>query len=51
MSLYFFYNFFILPLREGLILYTTRIDDVKCTDCSVCISEEWWCPAQAIAQV
>jgi len=34
---------------DGLMLYTTRIDEGKCTDCGVCVSEEWWCPAQAIA--
>ena len=35
---------------DGLVLYTTRIDETKCTDCGVCVSEEWWCPAQAITK-
>ncbi len=34
---------------DGLVLYTTRIDEGKCTDCGVCVSMEYWCPAQAIA--
>jgi ferredoxin len=33
---------------EGLILQPVSIDAEKCTDCSVCVSEEYWCPAQAI---
>ena len=33
---------------DGLVLYTTRIDEGKCTDCGVCVSMEYWCPAQAI---
>ncbi len=39
------------PIKEsdGLILYpNVRIDPEKCTDCGVCVSEEYWCPAQAI---
>lgn len=35
---------------DGLILYTTRIDPKKCTDCGVCVSSEWWCPAKAIVK-
>ena len=35
---------------DGLVLYITRIDPDKCTDCAVCVSEEWWCPAQAISK-
>lgn len=34
---------------DGLVLHTTRIDAARCTDCAVCVSEEWWCPAQAIS--
>jgi ferredoxin len=33
---------------DGLVLYTVRIDPDKCTDCGVCVSYEWWCPAKAI---
>ena len=36
---------------DGLVLYTTRIDQDKCTGCGVCVSYEWWCPAQAIVEV
>jgi ferredoxin len=35
---------------DGLILYTTRIDVKKCTDCATCVSFEWWCPAKAIGK-
>jgi len=35
---------------DGLVLYTTRIDPDKCTDCGVCFSHEWWCPAKAIVK-
>ena len=35
---------------DGLILYTTRIDPKKCTDCGTCVSHEWWCPAKAIVK-
>lgn len=35
---------------DGLVRYTTRIDGAKCTACGVCVSEEWWCPAQAIGK-
>jgi ferredoxin len=35
---------------DGLVLYTVRIDPAKCTDCGVCVSEEWWCPAKAISR-
>jgi ferredoxin len=34
---------------DGLNLYTVNIDPKKCTDCAVCVSHEWWCPAKAIA--
>lgn len=37
--------------NDGLILYTTKIDPEKCTDCGVCMSFEWWCPAKAIVKV
>jgi len=33
---------------DGLILYTVKIDKNKCTECDVCFSHEWWCPAKAI---
>jgi ferredoxin len=33
---------------DGLVLQSVSIDPEKCTDCGVCVSEEWWCPAQAI---
>jgi ferredoxin len=33
---------------EGLILQPVSIDPRKCTDCGVCVSQEYWCPAQAI---
>jgi ferredoxin len=33
---------------DGLVLQPVSIDPEKCTDCGVCVSEEWWCPAQAI---
>jgi len=35
---------------DGLVLYTARIDPKKCTDCGVCVSFEWWCPAKAIVK-
>jgi ferredoxin len=35
---------------EELILQPVHIDPNKCTDCGVCVSEEWWCPAQAIVE-
>ena len=35
---------------DGLKLYSTRIDPDKCTDCGVCVSHEWWCPAKAIVK-
>jgi len=33
---------------DGLIVQPVRIDPGKCNDCGVCVSEEYWCPAQAI---
>jgi ferredoxin len=36
---------------EGMILQPVHIDSQKCNDCGVCISEEYWCPAQAIVKV
>jgi NAD-dependent dihydropyrimidine dehydrogenase PreA subunit len=35
---------------EGLILQPVTIDPDICTDCGVCVSEEYWCPAQAITE-
>jgi len=37
--------------KDGLILYDTNIDPMKCSDCGVCVSHEYWCPAQAIYKV
>ena len=34
----------------GLTLQAVSIDPNKCTDCAVCVSEEYWCPAQAIVR-
>ena len=34
----------------GLTLQAVSIDANKCTDCGVCVSEEYWCPAQAIVR-
>ena len=34
--------------QDDLRLQPVIIDEEKCTDCGVCVSEEWWCPAQAI---
>jgi ferredoxin len=33
---------------ERWTLQPVHIDQDLCTDCGVCVSEEWWCPAQAI---
>jgi ferredoxin len=42
----------IIPLKkirkDELVLQPVRIDAVKCNDCGVCVSEEYWCPARAI---
>lgn len=35
---------------DGLILQAVSINGKKCTDCGVCVSEEYWCPAQAIVK-
>jgi ferredoxin len=32
----------------GLTLQAVSIDPEKCNDCGTCVSEEYWCPAQAI---
>ncbi len=34
----------------GLTLRHVKIDPKKCKSCGVCVSEEYWCPAQAIAE-
>jgi ferredoxin len=34
--------------KDGLKLYTVRIDPQICNDCGTCVSYEWWCPAKAI---
>ncbi len=36
---------------DGLVLQAVSITPEKCTDCAICVSEEWWCPAQAIIKV
>jgi formate hydrogenlyase subunit 6/NADH:ubiquinone oxidoreductase subunit I len=35
---------------DGLMLYTTAINQAKCTGCDACFSHEWWCPAKAIVK-
>jgi ferredoxin len=35
---------------NGFILRPVSIDPEKCTDCGICVSEEYWCPAQAIVK-
>ncbi len=35
---------------DGMTLQPVRIDPAKCTDCGVCVSIEYWCPASAIAR-
>ncbi len=35
---------------DGFILHLVSIDPEICTDCGVCVSEEFWCPAQAIVK-
>ena len=34
----------------GLKLQCASIDPKKCTDCGVCVSTEYWCPASAIVK-
>jgi ferredoxin len=34
----------------GVMLQPVSIDPDKCTDCGTCVSEEYWCPAQAIVK-
>ncbi len=34
-----------------LTLHHVSIDAEKCNDCGTCVSEEYWCPAQAIVKV
>lgn len=36
--------------KDGLKLYTVRIDPNICNDCGVCVAYEWWCPAKAIVK-
>ena len=35
---------------DGFVLHPVSIDSDICTDCGVCVSEEFWCPAQAIVK-
>ena len=36
---------------DGLILYTTKIDQDLCVQCGECMDTlEWWCPAKAIVR-
>jgi ferredoxin len=34
--------------KDDLTLYAVAITD-KCTNCGVCLSKEYWCPAGAIS--
>jgi NAD-dependent dihydropyrimidine dehydrogenase PreA subunit len=34
---------------DGFVLQPVSIDPAKCTECGVCVSEEYWCPGEAIA--
>ena len=36
---------------DELILQPVHIDICKCTGCGVCVSEEYWCPGQAIVAI
>ena len=36
---------------DELVLQPVHIDVEMCTDCGVCVSEEYWCPAQAIVAI
>jgi ferredoxin len=36
---------------DEMTLQPVSIDPGKCTDCGVCVSQEYWCPGSAIAQV
>lgn len=33
---------------DGTVIHNTKIDPRKCTNCGVCVSVDYWCPAQAI---
>ena len=35
---------------ERWTMQPVHIDPDLCTDCGTCVSEEWWCPAQAIVK-
>jgi ferredoxin len=35
---------------NGVVLQPVHIDPEKCTDCGVCVSEEYWCPGEAIVK-
>ncbi|MDD5338286.1 MAG: hypothetical protein PHG35_02600 [Dehalococcoidales bacterium] len=35
---------------DGLMRYTVKIDESRCTECDTCFSLEWWCPAKAIVK-
>ncbi len=36
---------------DGLVLYTVKIDQDRCTQCGECMDTlEWWCPAKAIVR-
>ena len=36
--------------HDGFIYHPASITPETCTDCGVCVSEEFWCPAQAIVK-
>ena len=35
---------------DGFVFHPVSIASEICTDCGVCVSEEFWCPAQAIVK-
>jgi ferredoxin len=35
---------------DELMLQPVHIDREKCTDCGICVSMEYWCPASAIVR-
>jgi NAD-dependent dihydropyrimidine dehydrogenase PreA subunit len=37
--------------REGVKLQPVHIDAKICNDCGICVSTEYWCPAEAVVKV
>lgn len=37
-------------VSTSLVYGSVRIDPELCTDCETCLSEEYWCPAEAIVK-